>query len=116
MQKLFPNVKNIIQLILLKFQRLKLYLTNDAMNTELVSQNNFRKILIDFLKDPDNPVLDFKAAENGLSQYLTMLIPVFKTPEYWTGMSVSISIIIRLFNALMIYYFIRGVHKFGKSN
>jgi len=62
-----------------------------------------------------NAISYFQAAENGFSQYLTMLIPIFKTPEYWTGMSISISIVIRLFNALMIYYFIRGVHKFGKN-
>lgn len=62
-----------------------------------------------------NAISYCQAAENGFSQYLTMLIPIFKIPEYWTGMSISISIFIRLFNALMIYYFIRAVHKFGKN-
>ncbi len=62
-----------------------------------------------------NAVSCSRGFEDGLAQYVSMIIPIFKTPEYWTGTSLTLSVIIRLFNALQIYHFIRAVHKFGKN-
>lgn len=51
---------------------------------------------------------------SGLAEYLTWLVPIYKTPEHWTDGSKAIGVLMRVYNGYFIYHFIKATRKFGK--
>lgn len=51
---------------------------------------------------------------SGLAQYFMWLLPVYKTPENWSDISLILGVFMRIYNGFFIYHFIRATRKFAR--
>jgi hypothetical protein len=50
----------------------------------------------------------------GVAQYFSWINPIFKVPERWTNISISIGFFMRLSSGFFIYHLVKATRKFGK--